>query len=88
MENTNVFITLGVIEGVIKNTHIFNDIVLASYPHIIKTFPKSDMAVIWVDIWDLQSNTKVKGLINKSFNYITTICGTNMNPGVSQCKNC
>jgi len=41
------------------------------------------MAVIWVDIWDLQSNNKVKGLINKSFNYITTIYGTNINPGVS-----
>ena len=49
------------------------------------------MSIIWVDIWDVQSGSKAKGLINWCFNvenYITTIRGANMNPGISQCKNC
>jgi len=49
------------------------------------------MAVIWVNIWGLQSSTKAKGLINRSFNvgcHIATIHGTNMNLDISQCKNC
>ncbi len=44
--------------------------------------PKSDMAVIWVDIWDAQSSMKAKDLINRYFNigsYIATICGMNIN---------
>jgi len=64
---------------------------LASKPHDIKALPKSDMVVIWVDIWDAQSNVKAKGLINRYFNigsYIATICRTNMNLEVPQCKNC
>ena len=84
-------ITLSMVKDVIKKNHIFNNIFLASKPHIIKVSPKSDMAIIWVDIWDVQSGSKAKGLINRCFNigsYITTIRGTNMNPGVSQYKNC
>ena len=91
LENTNVLITSEVIEEVIKNIYIFNNIVLASCSHIIKASPKSDMAVIWVNIWGLQSSTKAKGLINRSFNvgcHIATIHGTNMNLDISQCKNC
>ena len=64
---------------------------LVSKLHIIKVFPKSDIAIIWVDIWDIQSGSKVRGLINRCFNvgsYITTIRDANINPGVSQCKNC
>ena len=48
------------------------------------------MAVIWIDIWDFQNGTKAKNLINSCLNigkHIATICGTNMNSGVSQCKN-
>ena len=41
-----------IIESIIKSTHIFNDIVLASQPCVIKAFPKSNMMVIWVDIWN------------------------------------
>ena len=40
------------IEGVLKETHLFKDVVLALKPRIIKVSPKSDMAVVWVDIWD------------------------------------
>ena len=32
------------------------------------TSSKSNMAVIWMDIWDSQSGTKVKCLINRCFN--------------------
>ena len=64
---------------------------LASSPCIIKASPKSDMAIIWIDIWDSQNGTKGKNLINRYFNigkHIATICKTNMNPGIFQCKNC
>lgn len=40
IEDTNL------IESVIKSNHIFNDIVLALHPCIIKAFPKSDIVVI------------------------------------------
>ena len=48
------------IEGILKETHLFKDVVLASKPHVIKVSPKSDMAVVWVDIWDSQSSSSVK----------------------------
>ena len=47
------------------------------------------MSIIW--IWDMQSSTKAKSLINKRFNvgsFIATIYGANMNSRVLQCKNC
>ena len=34
------------IEGILKETHLFKDVVLASKPCIIKVSPKSDMAVV------------------------------------------
>ena len=43
---TNPPITSDVMEKIIKETHIFNDIVLVSYPCIIKASPKLDIAVI------------------------------------------
>jgi len=45
-EVTNSCITLEDIERVFKNTHIFNNIVLASKPRIIKVLLKSNMAII------------------------------------------
>ena len=45
-------ITSKYIEGILKETHLFKDIVLASKPCIIKAFPKSNITVVWVDIWD------------------------------------
>ena len=50
LENTNLPITADIIEEVIKNTHIFNNIVLVSCPYIIKMFPKFNMAIIQIDI--------------------------------------
>ena len=79
------------IEKILKNNHIFNVIILVSKPRVIKVSPKSNMAIVWIDIWNAQSSMKAKGLINRKFNVrssIATICGANMNPGVLQCKNC
>jgi len=78
-------------KGILKKTHLFNGVMLASKPCIIKASPKSDMAVVWLDIWDSQSGSLAKNIINRRFNigrFIATIKGTNMNPGVPQCKNC
>jgi len=50
MKNANTPIYSGIIEAIIKNMYIFNDVTLASKLWIIKTSPKSNMAIIWVDI--------------------------------------
>jgi len=41
------------IEEVIKESYIFNDIVLILRPQVMKASSKSDIAMVWVDIWDL-----------------------------------
>jgi len=79
------------VKTIIKQNHIFNNITLASKPRVIKVSPKLDMDIIWIDIWDVQSGVKAKGLVNRYFNFgsfIATIRGANANPGVPQCKNC
>lgn len=84
-EATNIYITLDKVKRILKNNHIFNDIVLALKFRIVKVSPKSDIAIIWIDIWDVQSSSKAKILINQWFNierFITTIQGTNMNPDI------
>ena len=90
-EATNICISFDNIEKILKNNHLFNNIVLASKPRIIKVSPKSDIFIIWIDIWDSQSRFKAKSLINRRFNvrsFITTIQEANMNSKVPQCKNC
>ena len=77
-----------IIKGVLKNSHLFKDASLASKPRVIKASPKSDKAVVWVDIWDSQNGSCAKNIINRRFNverYIVTVHGTNMNPGIPQC---
>ena len=79
------------IQNILKQNHIFDNISLASKPRVIKVSPKSDMALVWIDIWDVQSGKNAKMLINRCFNvgnHIATIRGANMNPGVPLCKNC
>ena len=91
LENSNTPISANVVERIIKENYIFNNIIITSRPRVIKVSPKSDMTIIWLNIWDVQSGSKAKGLINQCFNvrsHITTICGANMNLGISQCKNC
>jgi len=63
-EKTNSYISSKEIEGVLKNNHIFNNIILTSKPHIIKISPKLDMAIIWIDIWDIQMGQNTKTIIN------------------------
>ena len=91
IEDTNVIITSNVVENIIKTTYIFNNLCLTSKLHLINASSKSDMIIIWIDIWNAQSSMKAKELINGCFNissYITTVCRTNMNLGILQCKNC
>jgi len=51
-----------------KHLDLFKNIPLATKPHIIKVFPKSNMAIIWFDIWNTQNGSKAKLLINHFFN--------------------
>jgi len=46
------------------------------HKRVIKTFPKFDIAIIWIDIWDTQSEKNGKMMINRCFNvgkHIATI---------------
>ena len=52
IDKSNTCITTEDIECILKNTHIFNEIVLALRPRIIKVSSKLDMAIVWIDIWD------------------------------------
>ena len=91
IKDTNLPITVDIVKKVFQTTHIFNSIVLASQPCIIKAVSKSDMVVIQINIQDAQSGSKAKSLINRYFNissHITTIQGMNINPGILQYKNC
>ena len=56
------------VKTVIKQNQIFDNVTLTSKPRVIKASPKSDMAIIWINIWDAQSGVKAKGLINWYFN--------------------
>ena len=83
--NSQEKLTSSGIETILKQNHIFDNISLTSKPRIIKVSPKSDMAIVWIDIWDVQSGQNAKLLINRYFNIgnnIATIWGANMNPGV------
>ena len=85
LENTNTPILTNVVESIIKSNHIFNNIIITLRPYIIKVSLKSDMAIIWLDIWDVQSGSNTKDLINRYFNvgsYIAIIYGANMNQRV------
>ena len=89
--NAQDHLTSSDVKLILKQNQIFNNITLVSRLRIIKVFPKSDMAIVWIDIWDAQSSSNAKMLINRYFNvgkYIATIRGANMNLGVPQCKNC
>ena len=52
IENTNIPINSEFIETVIKLSHIFNDLLLTSRPRVIKASPKSNMVIVWIDIWN------------------------------------
>jgi len=85
VKDTNSPITSDNIKLIIKANHIFNDLTLMSKPGIIKASPKSDIAVIWIDVWNTQSDKNRKMIINRCFNvrkHIATIYRASINPGV------
>ena len=89
--NSQEKLTPADIETILRQNHIFDNVSLVSKPRIIKVSLKSDIAIVWIDIWDVQSGHNAKMLINRCFNvsnYIATVRGANMNPGVPLCKNC
>ena len=49
-KRTNFCLSSNEIKIILKKNHIFNDIILASKHQIIKISPKSNMAIIWIDI--------------------------------------
>ena len=90
LKNTHTPLTTDMVETIIKNNYIFNNIAIVLRLRAIKIFLKSNMAIIWLNIWDVQSGSKAKGLINQYFNvesFIATVRGVNMNSRVLQCKN-
>ena len=46
IEDMNIPITLDIIKKMLQSTYIFNDVILASRPCIIKAFLRSDIAII------------------------------------------
>ena len=89
--NSQDRLTSSDVKVILKQNQIFDNVNLAFKPRVIKVSPKSGMSIIWIDIWDVQSGSKAKTLINRCFNvgrYIATIQGANMNPGIPKCKNC
>ena len=68
MDDTNLLITLDIIKSIIKSNYIFNDLMFISRPKVIKVSPKSNMTVIWIDIWNAQNSKNTKMLINRCFN--------------------
>jgi len=65
IDKSNTHISLEDIEHTLRNLHIFNDIILTLKPRIIKISPKSNMAIIWIDIWDNQNGNNAKKIINR-----------------------
>ena len=51
-KRSNIWISSDEIENILKNNYIFNNIILVSKPYVIKVSPKSNMVIIWIDIWN------------------------------------
>jgi len=52
VDDTNLSITTDIIERVIQISYLFDNIILASCSHIIKESLKSNIVIVWVDIWN------------------------------------
>jgi len=75
-KNYNSHISSDEVKNILKSNHLFNDIVLAFKPCIIKVSPKSNIFIIWIDIWNTQSGSNAKKIINRCFNigsFIVTV---------------
>ena len=85
LEGTNMPINSKIMEVFIKTLHIFDNVNIASRFHIVKVSSKSNMAIVWINIWDSQNGSTAKKLVNCCFNvssFVATIRGANMNTGV------
>ena len=51
-KRSNIWISSDEIENILKNNYIFNNIILVSKSYVIKVLPKSNIAIIWIDIWN------------------------------------
>ena len=49
--NSQEKLTSNDIEVILKQNHIFDNISLTLKPRVIKVFSKSDMSIVWIDIW-------------------------------------
>ena len=90
MENTNMLINSSVVETILKNIYIFNNVSFAFKLQVIKALPKSNMTIVQLDIWNIQSRSKAKCLINKYFNvgsFIAIVQRPNINSSILQYKN-
>ena len=65
VNKSNTHISSKDIEYILKNNYIFNNIVLVLKLRIIKVSSKSDMAIVWIDIWDIQNGNNAKKIINR-----------------------
>ena len=66
--NSQEKLMLNDIKMILKQNHIFDNISLTSKLRVIKISLKSDMLIVWIDIWDIQSGSNAKMLINRYFN--------------------
>ena len=66
-EKTNLCITSDEVDNILKNTHIFNDVVLALKPRVIKISPKSNMAIIVIRRECGQTLARVR--VSQTYNY-------------------
>ena len=52
-ENTAIPLNSNVVKSIIKVNHIFNNIMLVLKLCVIKVSLRSDMAIVWIDIWNV-----------------------------------
>ena len=65
VNKSNTHISSEDIKRILKNNHIFNNIVLVSRLRVIKVSSKLDMVIVWIDIWDTQNSNNTKKIINR-----------------------
>ena len=53
MENTNMPINSSFIKTILKNNCIFNNMSIMLKSCVIKMSPKSNIAIVWLNIWDV-----------------------------------
>ena len=88
--NTSLPITPTQIVVALFGSPLFESVILAFMPCIMKASPNYDILVTQINIWDFQRDSKGRTFINHSFNfgqYVTIVQETNMYPRVSQYYN-